>query len=494
MADLKQFNLPDLGEGLTEAELITWHVGPGETVALNQIIAEVETAKAAVEMPSPYAGTVVALHHEPGSTMEVGSPFITIDCGGEGSATAPAAAPPAAPEPAAEAPAERESVLVGYGAKTSTSNRRRPRKDTPARPASTPATPAATAPHPAPVATTPAAPARTTPVASAQPAARVAPAAPVGPAASAAPGSLAARSSRPAAKPPVRKLAKDLDIDLSTVVGTGPQGTITRQDLLSANGNGSPAAAVAPVAEPVAPAAPAFDPAAREDRVPVRGVRKLTAEAMVASAFTAPHVTEFITIDVTPTMELLAELRESPAFAGIKLTPLALIAKALLLAVRRNPTVNSRWDEANQEIVLPRYVNLGIAAATPRGLMVPNIKDADRLSLIDLAKALGELTLTAKDGKTPPADLSGGTITITNVGVFGVDTGTPIINPGEAAILCLGAIRKQPWVHNDELAIRQVTTLALSFDHRLVDGEQGSRFLADLAAILSDTRNFVAYG
>ncbi|WP_344962237.1 dihydrolipoamide acetyltransferase family protein, partial [Crossiella cryophila] len=328
----------------------------------------------------------------------------------------------------------------------------------------------------------------------AQAAARTAPAAPVGPAASAAPGSLAARSSRPAAKPPVRKLAKDLDIDLSTVVGTGPQGTITRQDLLSANGNGSSAVAVAPVAEPVAPAAPAFDPAAREDRIPVRGVRKLTAEAMVASAFTAPHVTEFITIDVTPTMELLAELKESPAFAGIKLTPLALIAKALLLAVRRNPTVNSRWDEANQEIVLPRYVNLGIAAATPRGLMVPNIKDADRLSLIELAKSLGELTLTAKDGKTTPADLSGGTITITNVGVFGVDTGTPIINPGEAAILCLGAIRKQPWVHNDELAIRQVTTLALSFDHRLVDGEQGSRFLADLAAILSDTRNFVAFG
>ncbi|WHT17477.1 dihydrolipoamide acetyltransferase family protein [Crossiella sp. CA-258035] len=467
MADLKQFNLPDLGEGLTEAELITWHVGPGETVALNQIIAEVETAKAAVEMPSPYAGTVVELHHQPGSTMEVGSPFITIDCGGEGSA-------PAEPEPAAApAPAERESVLVGYGAKTTTSNRRRPRKDTPARPASTPA-------------------------------------APVAPAASTAtPGSLAARSSRPAAKPPVRKLAKDLDIDLATVVGTGPQGTITRQDLLSANGNGvsaqaapapataAPAAApgvpVAPAAT-AAPAQPAFDPAAREDRVPVRGVRKLTAEAMVASAFTAPHVTEFITVDVTPTMELLAELKTSSAFAGVKLTPLALIAKALLLALRRNPSLNSRWDEANQEIVLPRYVNLGIAAATPRGLMVPNIKDADRLSLIELAKALGELTLTAKDGKTPPADLTGGTITITNIGVFGVDTGTPIINPGEAAILCLGAIRKQPWVHNDELAIRQVTTLSLSFDHRLVDGEQGSRFLADLAAILSDTRNFVAFG
>ncbi|MGW0522010.1 dihydrolipoamide acetyltransferase family protein, partial [Crossiella sp. NPDC003009] len=318
-----------------------------------------------------------------------------------------------------------------------------------------------------------------------------------GPAATSAPGSLAARSSRPAAKPPVRKLAKDLDIDLATVVGTGPQGTITRQDLLSANTNGVPAAAAAPA--PVAPAAtpaaqPAFDPAAREDRIPVRGVRKLTAEAMVASAFTAPHVTEFITVDVTPTMELLAELKTSPAFAGVKLTPLALIAKALLLALRRNPSLNSRWDEANQEIVLPRYVNLGIAAATPRGLMVPNIKDADRLSLIELAKALGELTLTAKDGKTPPADLTGGTITITNVGVFGVDTGTPIINPGEAAILCLGAIRKQPWVHRDELAIRQVTTLSLSFDHRLVDGEQGSRFLADLAAILSDTRNFVAFG
>ncbi|MBP2477839.1 pyruvate dehydrogenase E2 component (dihydrolipoamide acetyltransferase) [Crossiella equi] len=454
MADLKQFNLPDLGEGLTEAELITWHVRPGDTVALNQIIAEVETAKAAVEMPSPYSGTVVTLHHEPGTTIEVGAPFITVDCGGEGSAPAPAEAP----APAAEPVPERESVLVGYGAKTTTSNRRRPRKDAPARTgAPTTAAPASPAPVPA------------SPAPAAAPAAAVA-------------------TGRPAAKPPVRKLAKDLDIDLRTVIGTGPQGTITRQDLLAAT-SATPAAATAPAP---AAAAPAYD-TTREERIPIKGVRKLTAEAMVSSAFTAPHVTEFITVDVTPTMELLAELKESKAFAGVKLTPLALIAKALLLALRRNPTLNSRWDEANQEIVLPRYVNLGIAAATPRGLVVPNIKDADRLSLVELASALGELTVTAKEGKTPPADMTGGTITITNVGVFGVDTGTPIINPGEAAILCLGAIRKQPWVHNDELAIRQVTTFSLSFDHRLVDGEQGSRFLADLAAILSDTRNLIAF-
>ncbi|MEO5993541.1 MAG: 2-oxo acid dehydrogenase subunit E2, partial [Arthrobacter sp.] len=173
-------------------------------------------------------------------------------------------------------------------------------------------------------------------------------------------------------------------------------------------------------------------------------------------------------------------------FAGYKLTPLTLVSKAVLIALKNHPTLNTRWDEANQEIVQYNYVNLGIAAATPRGLTVPNIKDADRMSLLELSAALTELTDTARSGKTSPANLSGGTMSITNIGVFGIDSGTPILNPGEAAILALGAVRKMPWEYRDDVALRQVMTLSLSFDHRLVDGEQGSRFLQDLGIILTD--------
>jgi pyruvate dehydrogenase E2 component (dihydrolipoamide acetyltransferase) len=283
------------------------------------------------------------------------------------------------------------------------------------------------------------------------------------------------------AKPQVRKLARDNGLDLTTIRGTGPGGIVTRQDVL--------ARLTAPTgpAGPAGPAAPNEPgaPAEREERVPIRGVRKATAQAMVRSAFTAPTVTEFITVDVTATMDLLKRLRDSAFLDGVRLTMLAFVAKATVSALGRHPALNSSWDEAAQEIVLKRYVNLGIATATPRGLMVPNIKDAGDLDLIGLARALATLTETAREGRATPADLTGGTISITNVGVFGVDTGTPILNPGEAAILCLGAVREQPWVHEGELAVRWVTTLSLSFDHRLVDGEQGSRFLADIAHALS---------
>jgi pyruvate dehydrogenase E2 component (dihydrolipoamide acetyltransferase) len=280
----------------------------------------------------------------------------------------------------------------------------------------------------------------------------------------------------------VRKFARDLGVDLALVPGTGPQGLITRNDVQqfldgrSADSTGDAGAPVALRARP----------GERETRTPVKGVRKLTAAAMVASAFTAPHVTEFLTVDVTPAMELLARLRESREFAGHKLTPLTLASKAMLIALHRNPSLNTRWDEANQEIVTFNYVNLGIAAATPRGLTVPNIKDADSLSFLQLADALAELAETARAGKSTPSDLSGGTISITNIGVFGIDAGTPILNPGEAAILALGAVRKMPWEYRGDVALRQVLTLSLSFDHRLVDGEQGSRFLADVGAILAD--------
>jgi pyruvate dehydrogenase E2 component (dihydrolipoamide acetyltransferase) len=247
------------------------------------------------------------------------------------------------------------------------------------------------------------------------------------------------------------------------------------------------------------PAAYLFGGGEREERIPIKGVRKMTAQAMVGSAFTAPHVTEWVTVDVTKTMELVDRLKGSREFRDVRVTPLLVLAKAMVLAIRRNPGVNATWDEAAQEIVQKNYVNLGIAAATPRGLIVPNIKDAHAMSMLQLAQAIGELTATAREGRTQPAEMSGGTITITNVGVFGVDSGTPIINPGESAIVAFGAIRKMPWVvtdadGTDEIAIRHVTQLAMSFDHRLVDGELGSRFLADLAAIMEDPGQALVWG
>jgi 2-oxoisovalerate dehydrogenase E2 component (dihydrolipoyl transacylase) len=289
------------------------------------------------------------------------------------------------------------------------------------------------------------------------------------------------------AKPPVRKLAKDLGVDITTVSPTGPGGIITREDVERA-GNGA-TTRTAPAQAP-APAATGE----RETRIPIKGVRKVTADAMVASAFTAPHVTEWVTVDVTRTMKLVERLRADREFTGVKVSPLLVVAKALLLAVRRNPQVNATWDAAAGEIVVKHYVNLGIAAATPRGLVVPNIKDADRMSLREIADALAELTATARDGRTQPADMSGGTITITNVGVFGVDSGTPILNPGEAAILAFGQVRQQPWVHKGRVKPRWVTQLALSFDHRLVDGDFGSRTLADLAAVLEDPSRALVWG
>jgi pyruvate dehydrogenase E2 component (dihydrolipoamide acetyltransferase) len=291
---------------------------------------------------------------------------------------------------------------------------------------------------------------------------------------------------RPLAKPPVRKLAKDLGVDLGVLTGSGPEGTITREDVQ--------AAAAGPAAEaPVAMSVPAVM-AGGEQRIPVRGVRKHTALAVSSSAFTAPHVTEFLQIDVTETMSAVRRLRELAEFEGLRPSPLLLVAKALLVAVARHPMINSSWDEAAQEIVVKHYVNLGIAAATDRGLLVPNIKNAQALSLPGLARALSELAAVAREGKTPPADLARGTITITNVGVFGVDTGTPILTPGESAILALGQVKEAPWVHEGALAVRQVTTLALSFDHRIVDGDLGSAVLRDIGAMLTDPLRMIAWG
>ncbi|MFN2563325.1 MAG: dihydrolipoamide acetyltransferase family protein [Jatrophihabitans sp.] len=462
MGEVKQFKLPDLGEGLTEGDILKWTVAVGDTIEVNDTIAEVETVKAAVELPSPFAGVVTALHAAEGETVPVGTAIISIETTSAAPAAAAAGAAedlvpavPGLPGEGALPAEEKQMTLVGYGPREETGGRRRRR-----RPEATAAgaqasfnVPPANGPHPAPPLSEVEEPDE--PVRGRAPAHRV------------------------LAKPPVRKLAKTLGVDLTAVTPTGPHGTISRDDVQSA-------------ANDVAPAAPgrhARD-GGRETRIPIKGVRKHTAAAMVASAFTAPHVTEFITCDITATMELRDRVAARREFRDVKVSPLLFVAKAVLLAVGKTPEINATWDDSAGEIVVKHYVNLGIAAATGRGLIVPNIKDADRLTLHELATELGGLTETARAGKTSPADMSGGTFTITNVGVFGVDTGTPILNPGEAGILAFGAVRRMPWVvgsgADERIEPRWVTQLGLSFDHRLVDGQQGSHFLADVAAVLTD--------
>jgi 2-oxoisovalerate dehydrogenase E2 component (dihydrolipoyl transacylase) len=513
MSRIKEFNLPDLGEGLTEGEILNWLVKVGETIELNQPIVEVETAKAAVEIPAKWGGVVTRIFAEAGTTVEVGSPIVAIDtdpsagplpddspAGGPASAASPTPTPsgptpsgPAStgpggmPVPSAEslaaveiAPAEgavepgliggpapggRTAVLVGYGPRTVTA-KRRPRIGTGSGPTTAAAEPelhGRAAVAPADVEQTLGAPATESPADSARDVHRTGPV---------------------LAKPPVRKLARDLGVDLTVISGTGPLGSVTREDVQKAALDRATTAETA-VTHPAPVPAAVFD-ASREQRIPVKGVRKLTAENMVASAFTAPHVTEFLTVDVTRSMKALEKIKGRREFAELRVSPLLLVAKAVLLAIKRHPMINSTWSGKTNEIVVKDYVNLGIAAATDRGLIVPNVKDAGRLTLRELAEALNALVSLAKSGKTPPAEMQGGTFSITNVGVFGVDTGTPILPPGEAAILAFGAIREMPWVHKGKIKVRQVTTLGLSFDHRIVDGELGSKFLRDVGAFLTD--------
>ncbi|HEV3170170.1 MAG TPA: dihydrolipoamide acetyltransferase family protein [Actinocrinis sp.] len=459
---VKQFRLPDVGEGLTEAEILGWSVAVGDEVKVNQVLVEIETAKAAVELPSPYAGVVRELLVEAGSTVDVGTPIISIE-----TADAEPGAP-AGDSGSSTGAEKREPVLVGYGVAHG-STKRRARKPAPGSGAAAPSGGAvATASAPSPAA----------PVAPVAPAAVPVPA-PVAQASAiaAAPEPITTKPTFVLAKPLVRKLAKDLGVDLTTITPEREDGVITREQVERAAVRSTAPAAAAPSR---------LAPLPETRRVPIKGVRKATAAAMVSSAFTAPHVTEFLTLDVTRTVKLVARLKELPEYADVKVSPLLLVAKALLLGVAKHPDVNASWDELAQEIVIHGSVNLGIAAATPRGLVVPNIKSAERLTLHDLAVALGELTATARAGKTALEDLTGGTITITNVGVFGVDTGTPIINPGEAAILAFGAIKQQPWVHKGKIKPRWVTTLGLSFDHRMIDGELGSKFLRDVGRVLED--------
>ncbi|MGO4806828.1 dihydrolipoamide acetyltransferase family protein [Arthrobacter sp. 2MCAF15] len=429
---IKEFALPDVGEGLTEAEIVNWLVQPGDVVEVNQAIVEIETAKSIVELPSPFAGAVTALHADQGETVDVGRSIISIAT--EQTLRSDTAVEAPAKVRAESAGEDEPKLLVGYGARELRTQRRR-RRSAPAN-------------SPAPAATS------------------------------------SARPEPAKATPPVRKLAKDLGVNLPGVTPTGLNGVVTRQDVLrasavatEASGQPKPQANLGPETE-------------GDIRIPIKGVRKHTAAAMVASAFTAPHVTEFVTVDVSRMMALRAEVGRLREFKDIKLSPLAFVCRAFLKAVERTPQANSRWEEETQEIVQLREVNLGIAAATPRGLVVPNIKSAQRMPLVELATAIGSLAATAREGKTEVSAMANGTITVTNIGIFGIDSGTPILNPGEAAILAVGAVRRMPWVVDDEkgerIEARSVMQLALSFDHRVMDGQQGSQLLADTAALLRE--------
>jgi pyruvate dehydrogenase E2 component (dihydrolipoamide acetyltransferase) len=436
------FPLPDVGEGLTEAEIVQWRVKKGDTVAINDVLVEIETAKSLVELPSPFAGTIVAILANEGDTVAVGTPIIQVDS--EGGVPAPlhpapethgdpetlhASKPPAKDEP------KPEPVLVGYGNSGHATSRRGTRRSTaPTAPVSVSGVDGVTEPVVYP-------PAGATPV---------------------------------LAKPPVRKLAKELGVDITKVPATGANGEVTRDDVVRQS-------EVKTVFRNVE--TPAW-PTEREERIPVKGVRKAIATAMVKSKFEAPHVSVFVDIDATRTMDFVKRLKASPDFQGIRVSPLLIMARAVIWAVQRNPTVNSSWTD--KEIVVHHYVNLGIAAATPRGLIVPNVKDSQDLNMKQLAMELEQLTITARDGKTTPEDMSNGTITITNLGSFGVDTGTPIINPGEVSIVALGTIKQKPWVVDGEVVPRFVTTVGASFDHRVVDGDVASRFLADVASIIEE--------
>jgi 2-oxoisovalerate dehydrogenase E2 component (dihydrolipoyl transacylase) len=429
MSARQHFVLPDLGEGLADAELVAWHVVVGDEVALNQVLVEVETEKAVVELPSPFAGTVVELLAAAGETVSVGAPLIAIDTDVETETGSTGTA-----EADAEADA-RVPMLVGYGPSEAPPSRRR-RNGSGHRervPVETPPTPPT--------------PARPTPAA------------------------------RPLAAPPVRFMARQSGVDLADVSGNGPGGIITREDL-AAHLAGSTA----------------DDASQRESRNPVRGVQKHMAEAMVRSVATAPQACVFLTVDATPTVELVDRLRHNRRFEGLHVTPLAVVARAVVLALHDHPSLNSSWDETSGEVVTKRYVHLGIAVAGPRGLVVPNIKEAQQLTLRGLTSALADLTATARTGRTAPADLRDGTITVTNIGVFGVDAGVPILNPGEAAILAVGSLQRRPWEWEGELALRHVVTLSLAFDHRLVDGQAAALFLRDVGDVVADPTNLIAWG
>ena len=346
------FHLPDAGEGLTEAEIVRWLVEPGDSVSVNQMVVEIETAKATVELPIPWAGVVSEIHQEIGAVVPVGARVISIET---------------------QVQVQRDPVLVGYGVKEGASLTRRSRKQTPTE--------------------------------------------------------STLNSNRVTAKPLVRKLAKDKGIDLSTLVGTGLNGEVTREDVQAALGGG------------VVPPSVSQDHAG--ERIPVRGVQRLMAEAMVASAFTAPHVTEWVEVDMSRTLEVVDKIKTR---SNERITPFVLVSAALIRAAQKYPRINSSWIDTKEgaDVLIHPNIHLGFATDTSKGLLVPVVRNANADNPIALSTSITTQMNKARDGSASPSDLTGGTITVTNVGVFGVDGGTPIITPGQAAILAMGRIMHKP--------------------------------------------------
>lgn len=412
--------MPDVGEGLEEAEIVTWKVAVGQQIEVNQPMVEIESAKSLVELPSPYAGTVLEFLAKEGEIVRVGTAIIRLQIAGSVQSDV-------------KADSGKTEFLVGSISNEDTRRQRRPRNF--GINAGVPETKVEVTP----------------------------------------PAAAVTSGAAGLASPPVRKLARDLGVDISGLVGSVPDGAVTREDVMAVADKGKTKSAAS---EPVSDA--------RETRTPIRGVRRAMAEAMVSSAFTSPHVTEWVTFDITASMQLLEKLRNQPDFAGIKLSPLPLLARAMCIAAAKTSEVNSFWNEATQEIVTKHYVNLGIATATDRGLLVPNVKNADQLTFKGLTAAIADVVHAARTGKTEPSQMTGGTMSITNIGVFGIDAGTPILPPSQSSIISLGAVVERPWVVNGEIVVRSITTLALSFDHRLIDGAQGSTFLSDIAKMLQD--------
>jgi 2-oxoisovalerate dehydrogenase E2 component (dihydrolipoyl transacylase) len=441
-----QFCLPDVGEGLTEGEVLRWLVSEGDSVSVNQPIVEVETAKAAVELPCPYSGTVVTLHASEGDLLPVGTPLLTIATDVTGHE--------AAPQPDDESSDSGGPVLVGYGVtKSATRRRRRGAMPSPhgtsRREAGPPGEPVKPVRHGG---------------------------LEVGRAAEARLAGEPAQAAPVRTKPPVRRLAKQLGIDLSSVRPTGADGTVTRGDVEAAASlqlAGSTATEVG-------------HGAASDQRVPVRGIVRTMAAAMTESAATIPAVTEWVDVDVSRSVAFIERIKRLPEYRDVKVTPLLLVAAACVTAMRREPAINAVFDAQAQEVVHRGAVQLGVAVATDRGLVVPHVGDAGALTLPELAVALGDVVQRARDGVATPAELLGATFTITNVGVFGIDGGTPMITPGQSAILAFGAWRERPWAERGQVVVRPVSTVSLSFDHRFIDGATGSRFLRDVADILEE--------
>jgi 2-oxoisovalerate dehydrogenase E2 component (dihydrolipoyl transacylase) len=466
------FLLPDVGEGLVEAEIVTWKVKVGDTVTLNQPLVDIETAKATVELPSPYEGTVVALHGNVGDVMEVHKPLITFDVGGTPSAAATVAAAPveesvvAAQAAAASVGEGREAVLVGYGVANEDGVATRKHRRQGAKPAA--ASPPVAAPPPPP-------PSPNVPA-----------------------GAISALA--PRSTPPVRLYAKQHGVDLSTLAGTGREGLITRGDVeralngtsVTTTSTAAPARTSAPITGPTSPShfvgrdIESWSTGAKEERIPVKGVLRSMSEAMVQSAFSAPHAAVWVRLDATKTVELLASLKQQASLKDVRLSPLSIVALALCDAARHYPGINSSFDAKAGEVVVRRSVNLGIAADTPRGLIVPNIKGADQLGLVEMTQALNVLVEKARNGTTTPNEMIGTTLTITNVGPFGVDAAMPILPPGTGAILAIGQIAKSPWVVDDEVVVRHAVEIAMAFDHRQIDGALASRVLGHVASFLAD--------